>query len=125
MPSFDIYLVDLVLQDKQLKVSHLKALTHRAGYDNQPLFLPDGDSLLYISGLIKNKVEQSDSMLISLVSGQVLNLKNSDESEYSPTIMPSGNSLSVIRAVNDKQKLWCYPLYPEPDHAPFLATFKQ
>jgi len=113
MPGFDIYVGDLVLQDKRLKVSHLKALTDRTAYDNQPLFLPDGDLLLYTSALTKNKVEQTDSMLISLKSGQVLNLTNSVVSEYSPTLMPSGISFSVIRAVNNEQKLWRYPLYPE------------
>ena len=113
MPGFDIYLGDLALQDKRLKVSHLKALTSTTAYDNQPSFLPDGEVLLYTSALTKNKVEQTDSMLISLKSGQVSNLTNSKESEYSPTSMPSGNSFSVIRAVNDEQKLWRYPLYPE------------
>jgi Tol biopolymer transport system component len=113
MPGFDIYLGDLVLKDQRLKVSHLKALTNTSAYDNQPFFLPDSDALLYTSALTKNKVEQTDSMLISLKSGQISNLTNSSESEYSPTLMPSGNSFSVIRAVNDEQKLWRYPLYPE------------
>jgi hypothetical protein len=121
MPGFDIYIGDLDLQDKRLKVSHLKAFTERAEYDNQPLFLLDGDSLLYTSALTTNKIEQeieqeseqTDSMLISLESGHVINLTNSEESEYSPTLMPSGESFSVIRAANDKQKLWRYPLYPQ------------
>jgi len=113
MPGFDIYIGDLVLQDNRLKVSHLKALTRRAEYDNQPLFLPDGDSLLYTSALTNNSFEQTDSMLISLESGQVLNLTKSIESEYSPTLMPNGTSFSVIRAANDEQKLWRYPLYPQ------------
>jgi hypothetical protein len=111
MPGFDIYIGDLAVQDTRLEVSHLKALTDRAEYDNQPLFLPDGSSLLYTSALTNNEIEQTDSMLISLESGQVLNLTNSIESEYSPTLMPSGDSFSVIRAANDEQKLWRYPLY--------------
>jgi hypothetical protein len=129
MPGYDIYVGDLVLQDNRLEVSHLKALISRAGYDNQPLFLADGHSLLYTSALTNNKaeqapeqktdqktdqeVEQTDSMFVSLESGQVLNLTNSSESEYSPTLMPSGDSFSVIRAVNDEQKLWRYPLNPK------------
>ena len=117
MPGFDIYIGDLVLQDNRLEVSHLKALTNRAEYDNQPLFLPDGDSLLYTAALTNNKVEQTDSMLVSLDTGQVLNLTKSGVSEYSPTLMPSGESFSVIRAANDKQKLWRYPLYPEQQSA--------
>ncbi|MFT5838319.1 MAG: hypothetical protein ACI9UT_000811 [Flavobacteriales bacterium] len=117
MPGFDIYVGDLVLQNNRLKVSHLKALTMRSEYDNQPLFLPDGDSLLYTAAIINNKNEQkigqTDSMFVSLESGQVSNLTNSIESEYSPTLMTTGNSFSVIRAVDNKQKLWRYPLHPE------------
>jgi hypothetical protein len=121
MPGFDIYVGDLALQDNRLQVSQLKALTSRVAYDNQPLFLPDGDSLLYTSAITNNKieqkVEQTDSMLISLKSGEVSNLTKSTESEYSPTSMPFGNSFSVIRAVGDKQKLWRYPLNPEQQSA--------
>lgn len=117
MPGFDIFIGDLTLQDNRLEVSQLKALTNRAEYDNQPLFLPDGDSLLYTSALIKNTLEQTDSMHVSLESGQISNLTKSTESEYSPTIMPNGSSFSVIRAVNDKQKLWRYPLYPDAQTA--------
>jgi hypothetical protein len=128
MPGFDIYIGDLAVQGNRLKVSHLNALTNRVGYDNQPFFLPDGNSLLYTSALTTNKieqeieqdfgqaVEQTDSMLISLKSGEVLNLTQSFESEYSPTLMPSGSSFSVIRAANDEQKLWRYPLYPEQQY---------
>lgn len=112
MPGFDIYIADLKLQDSRLKVSHLEALTSRAEYDNQPLFLPDGETLLYSSALTTNKLEQTDSMLISVTSTQVLNLTNTSESEYSPTLMPNEKSFSVIRTANDEQKLWRYPLNP-------------
>jgi hypothetical protein len=117
MPGFDIYVGDLILQDNRLEVSHLKALTNRAEYDNQPLFLPEGDSLLYTSAQTHNKLEQTDSMFVSLESGEVLNLTKSSESEYSPTLMPNGKSFSVIRAANDQQKLWRYPLHPRKQSA--------
>ena len=129
MPGFDIYVGDLALQNNRLKVSHLEALTKRSEYDNQPLFLPNGDSLLYTAAITNKKigqkigqtveqtVEQTDSMFVSLESGQVSNLTNSIESEYSPTLMPTGKSFSVIRAVDNKQKLWRYPLHPEQPFA--------
>jgi Tol biopolymer transport system component len=117
MPGFDIYIGDLTLQNEQLEVSHLKALTNRPEYDNQPLFLPDGDSILYTSALTRNKIEQTDSMFVSLKSGLISNITKSIESEYSPTLMPSGDSISVIRAVNDKQKLWRYPLFHKQQSA--------
>lgn len=36
MPGLDIYVDDLLLRDNQLKVSHLKPITNRSEYDNQP-----------------------------------------------------------------------------------------
>jgi hypothetical protein len=125
MPGFDIYVGDVELQDNRLKVSHLKALTKRSEYDNQPLFMPDGDSLLYTAALTSKKdvqkkvqkevqmAEQTDSIFVSLETGQVSNLTNSIENEYSPTLMPAGKGFSVIRAADNKQKLWRYPLNPE------------
>ena len=112
MPGFDMFVGDLKLQEHLLEVQNLKALTNRNGYDNQPLFLADGQSLLFTSAVTKNDIEQTDSMLMSLKTNKLVNLTNSTESEYSPTEMPFGNSFSVIRAVGDKQKLWRYPLNP-------------
>jgi Tol biopolymer transport system component len=121
MSGSDIYVGDLELHDNRLKVSHLKALTVRSEYDNQPFFLPAGDSLLYTAALknhtLGQKIEQTDSMFVSLESGRVTNLTNSIESEYSPTMMPTGKSFSVIRAIDNKQKLWRYPLDPEQQFA--------
>ena len=117
MPGFDIYVGDLVLQENRLAVSHLKALTNRIDYDNQPLFLADGNSLLYTAALSDKQIEQTDSMFVSLATGQVTNLTNSLESEYSPTVMPNGHSFSVIRATDNEQKLWRYPLYPNQQSA--------
>lgn len=125
MPGYDIYVGDVEIQDSRLKVSHLKALTQRSEYDNQPLFLPDGNSLLYTAALTSKKkeqkkeqlAEQTDSIFVSLESGQVSNLTNSIESEYSPTLMPTGKSFSVIRAIDNKQKLWRYPLSPQQQFA--------
>ena len=62
MPGFDIFVGDLKLQDNHLNVQNLKALTSRNGYDNQPLFLADGESLLFTSAVTNNKIEQTDRM---------------------------------------------------------------
>lgn len=113
IPGFDIYIAEINLQNSQLKLSHLKALTHRVEYDNQPLFLADGNSLLYTAAQSNDQTEQTDSILVSLISDEQINLTNSLDSEYSPTPMPSGKSFSVIREINGQQKLWRYPLYPE------------
>ena len=117
MPGFDIWIADLTLKQGGLHISHLQALTQRGAYDNQPLFLPDGQSLLYTAALEHQGQEQTDSFLASLADNNKVNLTRSDVSEYSPTLMPDGQNFSVIRAFDDLQKLWRYPLNPEADGA--------
>lgn len=113
MPGFDIYLGDVNVKQGILVVSGLHGLTQRAEYDNQPLFLPDGEHLLYTAAILADGKEQTDSMLADLTTGEVKNLTNSPASEYSPTLMPDGKNFSVIWANDKKQKLYRYPLFPE------------
>ena len=117
MPGFDIWLGELKVKQGLLQIGELKPLTHRAQYDNQPLFLPDGQSLLYTAALEQDGVEQTDSFLLQLADNNKLNLTSSAVSEYSPTLMPDGHGFSVIRAFDDKQKLWRYPLQPLAQNA--------
>ena len=46
-PPTDVYLVSIKRQGSGFAVGDPKNLTHRAGFDNQPSFTPDGKSLLY------------------------------------------------------------------------------
>ena len=117
MPGYDIYIGDILPKDGLLQISHIKPVTQRPEYDNQPYFMPDGTSLLYTSARMKDGTEQTDSMFFSLVTGESINLTDSNASEYSPTPMPNGNDFSVIWAADDKQKLWRYPLYPDDKNA--------
>lgn len=115
MPGFDIYIGDLSVVDNQFRISQLQPLTQRPEYDNQPWFLPGGQSLLYTSARMKNGQEQTDSILVSLESGENINITDSAVSEYSPTLMPDGKDFAVIHVENDRQKLWRYPLQHKND----------
>lgn len=110
MPGYDIYVGDLSVNDGVLSISKVERLTDRPAYDNQPHFLADGESLLYTSAQVKEGKEQTDIIYVSLKTGESTNLTDSAVSEYSPTPMPNGDDFSVIRAVDDLQKLWRYPL---------------
>ena len=48
-PSTDIFLLDLKVAGTAVSVGHAVNVTARDGYDNQPIFLPDGKSFLYTS----------------------------------------------------------------------------
>ena len=77
------------------------------GYNNQPFFLPDGQGILYTS--IRDK--QADIYHYDIHSGVTTQVTNTPESEYSPTLMPDGKSISVVRVEADgTQRLWKFPL---------------
>jgi WD40 repeat protein len=77
------------------------------GYNNQPFFLMDGRSILYTS--IRNG--QADIYRYDPAFGGTTQVTNTPESEYSPTLMPDGKNISVVRVEADgTQRLWKFPL---------------
>ncbi|MDX6272522.1 MAG: hypothetical protein QOD28_3745 [Acidobacteriota bacterium] len=104
----DIFVVDVSVSNGKLSFGTPANITNRAGYDNQPSFLPDGQSLLYTSA---REGEQTDIYRYDFKTGQSVRLTDTPEGEYSPTLMPGGKFFSVIRVERDKtQRLWKFPL---------------
>ena len=83
--------------------------TDRAGYDNQPHFLPGGQILLFTS---IDESGQADIFQYGLESKETSHLTDtSPEREYSATVMPAGDRVSVIRVDADSaQRLWSFDL---------------
>jgi dipeptidyl aminopeptidase/acylaminoacyl peptidase len=107
-PATNIFLVDLrTTAAGNLKPGQPVKITDWAGYNNQPSFLPDGRSILYTS--IRDK--QADIYRYDLSGATTTQVTNTPESEYSPTVMPDGKSISVVRVEADgTQRLWKFPL---------------
>jgi WD40 repeat protein len=112
-PASDIFVLEVgskrnkETKDLEPKFSELKKITDYAGYNNQPFFLPDGHNILYTS--IRNG--QADIYRYDLKSGQTTQVTSTPESEYSPTLMPDGKNISVVRVEKDgTQRLWKFPL---------------
>ena len=106
-PSSDIFLIDVKTKGVELKFGEPKKITEVAGYNNQPFFMPDGQSILYTS--IGNK--QADIYRYDLRSSTTTQITNTPESEYSPTLMPDKKNISVVRVEADgTQRLWKFPL---------------
>jgi hypothetical protein len=104
----DIFVVDVTVAKGNLAFGQPANITNRAGYDNQPSFLPDGASVLYTS---QREGEQTDIYRYDFKTAQSTRLTNTPEGEYSPTLMPGGKFFSVIRVEADKtQRLWKFPL---------------
>ena len=104
----DIFVIDLGTgSGGKLKLGLAVKISTSAGYNNQPSFMPDGNSILYTS--IRDK--QADVYRYDLRAASTTQVTNTPESEYSPTLMPDGKSLSVVRVEADgTQRLWKFPL---------------
>lgn len=107
-PSTDVFLADTQLENGQLTVGTPINVTRRTGYDNQPYFLSDGSGFFYVS---IREDEQADVYLYRLKDSTSSRVTSTEESEYSPTVMPDGKYFSVVRVEKDEaQRLWKFPL---------------
>src|SRR5712692_3271618 len=105
-PSSDIFIIDVAAHNGKMKLGPPVKITNWVGYNNQPSFMPDGQSILYTS--IRDK--QADIYRYDMRSGATTQITNTPESEYSPTLMPDGKSISVVRVEADgTQRLWKIP----------------
>jgi Tol biopolymer transport system component len=104
----DIFLVSLSSAGGKLATTGARNLTNRPGYDNQPHWSRDGNTLYFT---VRDEF-QSDIYGINPASGALTRVTmTSPESEYSATVMPGGDAVSVIRVERDSaQRLWSVPL---------------
>lgn len=104
----DIYLIDYTMKDGRMQFGVLRNLTNRAGYDNQPSFLPRGEGLLFT---VIGADGQADTYKCSFKDDYAISqVTRTPESEYSPAVMPDGKHFSVVRVEKDSaQRLWKFP----------------
>ncbi len=104
--STDIWVGDLTHRGESWRLTNVRNLTDRDGYDNQPAFFPDGTSLMYTS----QRAGQTDIYEVDLASRATRPLTRTPESEYSPQFLPDGSGFSVVRVESDgTQRLWSFP----------------
>lgn len=106
-PDADIFLARLSRHGKDIVVGTPQNVTHRAGYDNQPGFLPGSRAFLYT--VVADG--QADIWRYDITSHHTTRVTNTPESEYSATVMPGGRRFSAIRVERDSvQRLWSFAL---------------
>jgi hypothetical protein len=108
-PGTDIWLFPLAPMGAAVAVDEGVRVTRRPGYDNQPGFLPGSEALLYTA---IDETEQADIWRYDLPSRRTSPVtRTAPESEYSATVLPSGDRFSVIRVESDStQRLWSFDL---------------
>jgi hypothetical protein len=104
-PDTEIYLAPLKAANGTLDVGTPVNISNSPGYDNQPSFTPDGRTVLFTS---MRGGTQTDIYKYDIAGKRVSQVTSTPESEYSPTVTPSGG-ISVIRVELDgqnTQRLW-------------------
>jgi Tol biopolymer transport system component len=107
-PATDIYGLELNGGLALLKDAKPSPISTAPGYDNQPMFSPDGRRILFAAN---RDGKQIDVFVFDRDSGRITQLTNTPENENSPTYLPSGSSavggFSVVRTEPDRtQRLW-------------------
>jgi dipeptidyl aminopeptidase/acylaminoacyl peptidase len=83
-------------------------ISNSPGYDNEPAFTPDGQSILFVSN---RDGKQTDIYRYDIATKALTQLTHTPESEYSPVVTPDGKTFSVIRVEADgAQRLWRFDL---------------
>jgi hypothetical protein len=105
----DIWVVSMRDSAGHLRLGAARNLTSRPGYDNQPAWGPRGDVIYFSS---QRTDAQNDIWRVDVASlAQDRVTMTAPESEYSPTVMPGGAALSVVKVERDStQRLWRVPL---------------
>ncbi len=107
-PETDIYLADLAIRRGKINILPPENVTNRPGYDNQPNFLPNGQSFFYTAWQADG---QTDIYQYNLKTKTASPLTRTKESEYSAALTPDGQWFSTIRVEADgTQRLWKFRL---------------
>ncbi len=109
-PVTDIYVLDLKKEDGQYKLENPVNITQRKGYDNQPHFTEDNQSVYYTS---IDKDDQADIYRYIFKTGKSIRItETSKTSEYSATVLSDKKHFSVVRVEEDgaTQRLWKFPI---------------
>ncbi len=119
LPETDLVLFNLsVNKQQQAVVSQSLQITNRAGYDNQPSFSADEQSLYYVS---VREDKQADVYVYTFKSKKTLALTHSSESEYSPTPNADGTMLNAVVVEKDSAQRIHYITCKDGTHAKTLA----
>ncbi len=118
----DIYVAEGDWTGDGPRFSGLANVTKRAGYDNQPNFLPDGSGFIYT---VINDDGLSDIWMYRLGAAVPERLTMTLTTEFMPKVMPAGVGFSSIRYEEGFSRLWAFSSDGRPervilrDHLPF------
>lgn len=108
LPETDVYLVLVHVGSGGNVVGIPRNVTKREGYDNQPLFLPDGSAFFFTSF----HDGQTDIYRYNIETGTVERVTATPAGEWAPALVPDGGGFTISRAEDGEafQRLWRFPM---------------
>ncbi len=115
----EIFVAPLIGSGSTLAIGAPIDISNNPGYDNQPSFSPDGEQLFFAStrgtaGPARDRVPPppgslpaTDIYRYEIASRGIWRVTQTPESEFSPTVMPDGAHLSMIRVEADGTQHLC------------------
>ena len=105
LPNSDIVVFDVARKDRSIQLSNPQVIARSPGYDNQPQFGPDSETVYFT-----RIVGENADLWAWRPQSEVANLTRSPWSEYSPTVIPFAPKLLSTVVVEDggTQRLWSY-----------------
>ena len=105
IPDSEIHLFDLVSDDNGYRIENGKNITSRIGYDNQPFFTPDSESILFTSG---RDGKQTDIYEYFIQAEKTEQVTATESSEYTPKTSPDNLTITFVRDgdINPDRTVW-------------------
>ncbi len=110
VPDSDIWVSEVLVRGQTLDLGKPVNVTHRPGYDNQPCFLADSQSILFTSA---DEAAATDIYRCDLAKkGAIVRVTRMPESEYSPTPLgsPARGFCAVRVEADSTQRLWRFDM---------------
>jgi Tol biopolymer transport system component len=99
----EIYLLDFSIIGDKVFISRVRNISNNPGYDNQPSFTNDGNSLLYAA----SRNGQTDILRYDIADSSKHWITNTAGSEYSPIELENGSGITAVKLdKNGFQRLW-------------------
>ncbi|MDH3321698.1 MAG: hypothetical protein OEM04_01850 [Flavobacteriaceae bacterium] len=93
----EIYLFDLIKKDSSFQLTNPINISNNKGYDNQPSFSADGNSILFSS----ERNGQTDIAKYEILENYRIWLTNTDASEFSPMVYPNKKKYFTCVRLNE------------------------
>ena len=109
LPETELFLADVDIKNKVLKVKSAEKISDHKGYNNQPCFINNNKEILFTSDVeLNNKTHICD---YSLKSKKIKRLSITNTSEYSANVLPNKKDFSVVMVEKDStQRIWVFDL---------------